>query len=87
MGPYTIIRDKYTGKTIGGQRFYCRGGVMPICFPAKCIYNDYFVTTMQPVQGMHFKSSIISELDNKKLEGLTEDDNAVLVFFKYKEIK
>lgn len=87
QGPYYVIRDKRTGKAIGGKRFGSHCDVVPLCFPAISVYNDYFVTDMQPEKGMHFTSNAISEADNKKLEGLTEEDNPVLVFYKYKEIK
>ncbi len=60
---------------------------LPFYLFATSVFNDYFVTVMQPEKGMHFTSSAISEADNKKLEGLTEEDNPVLVFYKFKEIK
>lgn len=86
-GPYVIIRDKVTGKKLGGKSFTCSVGYVPLCSRAKCVHNNFFVAAMQPEQGMHFSSNAISEADNKKLEGLTEEDNPVLVFYKYKEIK
>lgn len=86
QGPYYVIRDKRTGKSIGTKEVRSHSNVVPLCF-AITVYDDYFVTTMQPRRGMHFSSNAISEADNKKLEGLTEEDNPVLVFYKYKEIK
>ncbi len=87
QGPFYVIRDKRTGKSIGGDGFRSRCDVAPLCFPAISVYDDYFVTVMQPERGLHFTSSAIAESDNKKLVGLTEEDNPVLVFYKFKEIK
>jgi len=84
-GSYDILRDKASGNIIGGQSTECNFMLIPLCIPCLTSYNDFFVCTLQPQKGMHFSSSIISEDDNKKLEGLTDEDNVVLVFYKYKE--
>lgn len=87
-GGYTVIRDKDTKKAMGAKHFMCSPEKVPMyCINIRAVYNDYFVSFMNPYNNMHFNSPLISETDNKKIANLTEEDNAVLIFFKMKEIK
>lgn len=83
-----VIRDKETGKTIGGAWKSIDWDVLPeILFGVMTVKDDYFVSWIQPYKGMHYTSPAVSDTENKKIAELDEEDNFVLVFFKFKEIK
>ena len=62
--------------------------VVPLyCVNIMDVYNDYFVSYMNPYNNMHFNSPKIAKEDNDKIANLTEEDNAVIIFFKIKDWK
>lgn len=83
-----VIRDKETGKSIGGRWKSIDWEFLPeFLFGVMTVKDDYFVSWIQPYKGMHYKSPAVSETENQKIAELGDEDNYVLVFFKFKEIK
>ncbi len=83
-----VIRDKSTGKVIGGTQVQCMTEILPEYFDGlMTVYDDYFVSFIPSYKGMHYDSPAVSEVDNQKIAGRDEEDNYVLAFFKFKEIK
>lgn len=85
-GFYKIIRDKNTRKMLGGKYTMC-STTIPSYSDVKTVYNDYFVSYINPTAEMNFSSPAISKKDNEKVKNLTEEDNAVLIFFKIKTLE
>ena len=87
-GSYTVLRDKNTKQTLGAAHFMSSPEVVPLyCVNIMDVYNDYFVSYMNPYNNMHFNSPKIAKEDNDKIANLTEEDNAVIIFFKIKDWK
>jgi hypothetical protein len=87
-GGYSVIRDKNKKKSLGAAHFMCSPEKVPMyCINIRGVYNDYFVSFMNPYNNMHFNSPKIAKEDNDKIANLTEEDNAVLIFFKIKDLK
>lgn len=80
-----FYRDKNSGNLIGGTHPVFNAKEIPtsMVFP-KGAYGDELISWYIAHGDMPFttESSIISESDKKKVQHLTEEDNAVLVFFK-----
>jgi hypothetical protein len=83
-----VVRDKSTGKTVGGTRVFSNPNVLPEYFGGlKTVCDDYFVSYIPSYKEMHFDSRAVSDADNQKIAGRDEEDNYVLAFFKFKAIK
>ena len=83
-----VIRDKTTGKSIGGTQVKCIIEILPEYFGGlQTVYGEYFVSYIPSYKGMHYNSPAVSNIDNQKLKDRNEEDNGVLAFFKFKQIK
>ena len=83
-----VIRDKHTGKAIGGTHVNFNLNILPEYFGnLLTVHNDYFVSYIPSYKGMHYDSPAVSNADNQKIAGRDEEDNGILAFFKFKEIK
>ena len=71
---------------LGGKYTMC-STTIPSYSDVKTVYNDYFVSYINPTAEMNFSSPAISKKDNEKVKNLTEEDNAVLIFFKIKTLE
>lgn len=82
------FHDKWTNNVVGGTIISNNENELPLCLGTTLtVHNDYFVSYNTPYNGMHFNSSIVADLENKKVEKLNDDDNAVLIFYKIKTIQ
>lgn len=87
-GSYTVIRDKNTKHTLGAAHFMCSPDVAPLyCIDIMDVYNGFFVSYTNPYNNMYFNSPRIAKEDNEKIANLTEEDNAIIIFFKIKDLK
>ncbi|MDD6003540.1 MAG: 6-bladed beta-propeller [Bacteroidales bacterium] len=87
-GVCCTFRDNATNNVVGGSIIANNERELPLCiFNTKTVYKDFFVSYNIPYTNMHYNSSAISEIDNNKIAQLTEDDNAVLIFYKVKELR
>lgn len=87
-GSYSIIRDRKSKKMLGASYFMSSPDVVPMCCAnIKTVYDDYFVSYIDPYSGMHYSTPAVSDKDNDKVKNLTDEDNAVLVFFKLKTLE
>lgn len=86
IGRTVIFRNKQSGNLIGGiNALYNNNEIPPIAFPISAFKNA-LIASYLPSKNDSFieMSSIISDMDKKKIKGLTEDDNPVLVFYELK---
>lgn len=87
-GACFTFRDKATNNVMGGTIVANNEKELPLCiFNTNAVYKDFFVSYNIPYSNMHFSSSAISETDNNIIANLTEEDNAVLIFYKVKELR
>ena len=82
-----IYRDKRTGNKVGGSNLKFNLNELPPIFKPIEATKDYFISWYLPSNEDLFatNSTIISEEDKAKVQGLDDNSNPVLVLFKLKE--
>ena len=83
-----VLRDKMTGNMMGGTELFVDETIVPEClFHTRNIYNDFFVSYTDAYKGMHYASPSVSTTSNQKVSKLDEEDNPVIILYKFKQIK
>ena len=83
-----VLRDRTTGKMIGGTELFVDETIVPEClFHTRNIHNDYFVSYTDAYKGMHFSSMVVDAASNERVSDLDEESNPVIILYKLNHIK